>query len=189
MISGTGGEPPPAGAFLAAINQVPGDEVVILPNSDAAWVTASQAQALATKQVAVIPSRSMPQGLAALLVGERQLDWAVAVRRMTENAAAVQTMVLKAASTEKLAGQASQIVGRLNGGQLAVGPSSQAVIFELFSQINLDNFEIVTLYFGQDITTEAATALADALRPRFPHLMVELHEGGQSNCHYIVTLE
>lgn len=189
MISGARGDPPPVGAFLAAINQVPGDEVVILPNSDAAWVTASQAQTLTTKRVAVIRSRSMPQGLAALLAGERQPDWAIAVRQMTENAAAVQTMVLKSASTEALAGQAGQIVGRLNGGQRTVGPSSQAVILELFSQINLDNFEIVTLYFGQDVTTEAAAALADALRPRFSHLTVELHEGGQSNCHYIVTLE
>jgi hypothetical protein len=84
--------------------------------------------------------------------------------------------------------QSGLVVGWLDGVVVSQGPISQDVIVESLLQLNVEDFEIITLYYGQEIPAAAAEIVASQLAKRFPTVEIELHAGGQPD-YYIVTLE
>jgi DAK2 domain fusion protein YloV len=179
--------------ILAAIESVGTDRVIVLPNNANVVPAAQQASQLSKKQVAVVPTHSIPQGIAALLAVNYQADFESNVARMTEQASAVQTIEITHAvrSTQVNGMQVSHgdVIGLLNDQLVATGQDDVEVTLRVLEAASADDWEIATVYFGEDVDAAQADRLAQAISERFPSLEVEVHDGGQPHYRYIISLE
>jgi dihydroxyacetone kinase-like predicted kinase len=176
-------------AFLVA-------EVVVLPNNGNILMAATQAQTLAAsegKSVAVIPARSIPQGISALLALNPHADLAHNTTAMTTAAKHVQTgEVTKAVQNARFDGievVSGDVIGLLNDTLTARGATPEEVVGELLDQMDADSLEVITLYYGEPVSSGEAEALRKALGERYPDQEIEVVEGGQPFYHYIISAE
>jgi hypothetical protein len=168
--------------------------VLILPNQDnSGFELESLAQIGAGKVVQVVPTQSLPQGVAALLRFNATFDLQTNLQRMSQAASQVRTLELRPANhdhhLEGVAIRAGQIMAWLDGRLGGVGAGHEPVISAIFSQLDIELYELVTLYWGQGISARQAQALAGRLGRLYPELEVEVYPGGQPQAHYIISLE
>ena len=179
--------------IVEVINQVEADNVLVLPNNTNVILAAQQAQALSRKNVKVIPAQTIPQGIAALLSFNQQADLDTNSDRMRSAAQQVQTLevtrAVRDAGFNGFSIQAGDVMALLDGKLAGVGQNYEEVILELLSQIKGDEYEIITIYFGQESSAEQAEALAHKINRLYPGIELEIHEGGQPHYHYIISLE
>lgn len=179
--------------ILEAIRAVPSKQVIVLPNNGNILLAAEQAKTLADRPVAIVPTRTIPQGIAALLAFNYQADLETNVAAMTEAAAQVQTIevtrAVRSAQVNGLAIQEGQFIGLLNDDLKTVGEDCVEVILSLLERIQAEEYEIVTIYYGQDVTEDEAHRVADALRERYDGLEIEVLRGGQPHYYYIISVE
>ncbi len=179
--------------FVQAIEALPTDQVVILPNNSNVVMTAQQAATLSTKQVRVVPTRTIPQGIAAQLAFSAQTDLLTNVQAMEQAVTQVQTgevtMATRAVEMNGLRVQAGQVIGLLNDDLIAAGDTVEQVVWQLLDRMEIDSHEIVTMYYGDTVSAQQAEALAEAIRRRFPDQEVEVIEGGQPHYQYILSVE
>ena len=177
-----------------AIAKLPTEQVIILPNNGNILMAAQQAQALATgKSVAVVPSKSVPQGISALLALTPHADLARNVHAMTAALGSVQTgevtIAVQDARFDDIEVHSGDVIGLLNDELTAKGPDSTAVVRTLLDQMGAAEREIITLYYGQPVTAQEADALLAELSGLFPDQEIEIVSGGQPFYHYIISAE
>ena len=181
--------------FLKAIDGVATDKIIVLPNNKNIILAAQQAASLSRKQVRVVPSRTVPQGIAALLnlVPDGDLDTVSgAMERAT---AAVETGEVTTASRtveiNAVAVSEGDIIGLRNGVLAVGGHSIPEVVMRLLEAMSAGEHELITLYSGAEVNAEAAEAMAGAVRAAYPEPKhaVEIHAGGQPYYHYILSVE
>ncbi len=177
-----------------AIAKLPTEQVIILPNNGNILMAAQQAQALATgKSVAVVPSKSVPQGISALLALTPHADLARNVHAMTAALGSVQTgevtIAVQDARFDDIEVHSGDVIGLLNDELTAKGPDGTAVVRTLLDQMGAAEREIITLYYGQPVTTQEADALLAELSGLFPDQEIEIVSGGQPFYHYIISAE
>jgi DAK2 domain fusion protein YloV len=179
--------------ILAAIESMRADRVIVLPNNANVVPAAQQAGSLASKQVRVIPTHSIPQGIAALLAFNYRADFEGNAERMTEHAAGIQTIEITQAvrSTQVNGMQVNHgdVIGLLNDKLIATGQDEAAVTMQALEAASADDWEIATIYFGQDANQAEAENLSNAITQRYPDLEVEVYDGGQPHYRYIISLE
>ncbi len=180
--------------IVRAINRVPAQMVVVLPNNGNIIMAAEQAKTMTDKTVVVIPSRSMPQGLAALLALNPQESDPDQVKRQMERAMArvktgLVTHAVRDSQMDQTAIRAGDYLGLLNGKIAVAHPAQDVVIDELLTAMVHDDDEIVTIYYGQDVSAAEAEALLERVSRRFPRCEVEMHSGGQPVYYYILSAE
>ena len=179
--------------LLQAIERVPSDEVIILPNNSNIILAARQAQELAEKRVEVVPTRTVPEGIAALLAFNYQAALEENVALMQDAASHVQTIeitrAVRSAQVNGLSVREGQIIGLLNGDLVTAGEREDDVVGQLLEWVDAAECEILTIYYGQDVAVEDAEALADAMRNRYPALEIEVLDGGQAHYHYVISAE
>jgi len=179
--------------LLLAIQQAPKEQVILLPNNKNIILAAQQAKALSSKRVEVITTRSVPQGIAALLAYNYQEGIDENVASMAEACTAVQTIeITRAVRSVKINGLSvneGQFIGLWDGDLITADESALAVSLTLLDRIGVDALEIVTIYYGEQVTAIEAEALAEAIRSAYDHLEIEIVEGGQPHYHYIVSAE
>jgi len=191
----TGGQTmnPSTQDLLTCIDCVDSDQVIILPNNGNIVLAARQAKELSDKQVIVVPTKTVPQGIAALLAFNYQADLEANARLMLQASKQVETAeVTRAVRSVKVNGLAiveGQIIGLLNGDLVTVGEDVFSVAGDLLERIGVDDCEIVTIYYGQDVSPEDAEMLANRTRENYPDLEVELLGGGQPHYYYIMSAE
>jgi fatty acid kinase len=172
---------------------LPTDQIILLPNNSNVIMTARQAAELSTKQVMVVPTRTIPQGIAAQLAFNAQAGLAANAAAMELAAGATQTgevtVATRAAEINGIHVQTGQLIGLLNDNLTAAGQTIEEVIWQLLDQMAAQSREIVTLYYGNGVSSKEAEALSRAIRERFPSLEVEVVEGGQPHYHYILSAE
>lgn len=179
--------------ILRAVESLPTDKVVILPNNKNIIMTSRQAAALTVKKVAVIPSDSVPQGISAMLalMPEGELD--NVVEAMTKALATVRTGELTVATRsveiDGVAVKEGQVIGLLDGKLVVSGDDLTACTQDMLARAHCKQSELVTLYYGADLTSAAANQLADKLREACPGLEIELIEGGQPHYQLILSIE
>ena len=193
IVDGGQSQNPSTEEILTAISDLPTDQVVILPNNKNIILAAQQAAQLSPKQVAVVPSRSVPQGIAAMMQFAPSGSLADVSAAMERSLSTVQTgEVTVATRTVELNGVAvneGQVIGLLNG-QIAVAENDlSATVLRLLERMAASEPEVIGLYYGQDVTEAAAEQVAEAIRERFPDLSVELHDGGQPHYRFIISAE
>ncbi|MDH7485952.1 MAG: DAK2 domain-containing protein [Anaerolineae bacterium] len=179
--------------LLKAIEQVATDEVIVLPNNKNVILAAQQAQQLSSKKVRVVPSKSIPQGISALLALNQQADLETNVQMMEAALSSVQTGEVTVAVRDVNLGHirvaAGDFIGLRDDELTARGDNPEAVVFALLEQMAAEDAEIVTLYRGEPASTAEAEALVAALRDRYPEQEIELVDGGQPYYHYILSVE
>jgi DAK2 domain fusion protein YloV len=191
----TGGQMmnPSTADILAAIDLAPQDAVIVLPNTGNILLTARQAAQLSDKRIEVIPSRTAPQGIAALLAFNYQADLADNVQAMEAALRQVRTAeitrAVRDATVDGVAVRAGQTIGLLDGTLTVADDQADVVIDALLDGLALDTREIVTIYYGQAVCAAAAETLAARIGAHYPDIEVEVQEGGQALYDYILSVE
>jgi DAK2 domain fusion protein YloV len=179
--------------LLQAVETVASEKVIILPNNKNIVLTANQVQSLTEKTIEVVPTTTIPQGVAALLAFDYEADMETNAQNMEKARTAVKSVeVTRAVRSTKLGGfdiKKHQAIGFLNGDLVAVGDSPAAVVQDVLQRVNLDEVEVITIYYGDDTTATEAEAVGDSLDKQHPQLQVEVVQGGQPYYNYIVSVE
>jgi dihydroxyacetone kinase-like predicted kinase len=184
---------PSTADILKAFENLATDHIIILPNNKNIQLAAQQAAENSVKKVKVIPTRTVPQGIAALLAFNPDGEFEEVAASMAGRLGDVETgEVTTATRTVELDGVAvtdGQIIG-LHNGKLVYGSDSPAdVVLHLLEKMNAPSRELFTLYYGNDLPQEAADAVGAAVSEAYSNLTVEIHFGGQPHYHYIFSLE
>jgi dihydroxyacetone kinase-like predicted kinase len=112
---------------------------------------------------------------------------------MLEAAQQVQTVEITQAVRETTFSgfqiKSGDVMGLFNDELVGVGQNGDDVALDVLAKVNTTDHELLTLYFGQDSSTEQAETLADKIKAGYPHLEVEIHDGGQPYYTYIISLE
>lgn len=180
--------------MLNAIAQVNADTIFILPNNSNIILAAEQAAKLTKdKEIIVVPSKTVPQGITAIINYMPDKSAAENKERMAEEMQKVKTgQVTYAVRDTAMDGKeikAGNIMGIGDKTICSVGSDIAEVTFELLESLLDDESELVSLYFGQDGSEEDAQALADRIMEAYPELEVDVHSGGQPIYYYILSVE
>ncbi|TRZ96088.1 MAG: hypothetical protein D4R82_01240 [Dehalococcoidia bacterium] len=180
--------------IVAAVEAVPSKKVILLPNNKNIILTASQAQSLTSKEIAVVPTRTLPQGVAALIAFNYEGTLEENVQAMEEAIAGVKTVeITKAVRSTQIKGlkiKKGQFIGIVDDEELvAAGDSITEVLFEALGKTDIESAEIVTLYYGADVEAAQAEQIVQEIHNKYPEKQVEVVSGGQPHYSYIISLE
>ena len=179
--------------LLQAVEEVASDKAIILPNNKNIVATANQVQSLTEKKIEVVPSKTIPQGVAALLAFDYEANLESNIQIMTRALAAVKTVeICRAVRSAKLGDlkiRRKQPIGLLDGDLLAVGESALEVLNKMLSKLNLSKIEVITIYYGADTKSAEAEQVASDIRNQYPQLQIEVVRGGQPHYNYIISIE
>jgi DAK2 domain fusion protein YloV len=193
VVSGGPTMNPSAQELLAAIHRVPGREVILLPNDKNIILAAQQAQLLTDKQIRVVPSRTVPQGLAALLAFNFQGDLETNVEMMNAALSRIRTIEVtrsvRAAQINGIAVSAGQPIALLDGELVAAGDVLNGLVVDTLHRAGARESEIITLYYGSQVTPAAAQEMYSRVQHEFPAQEIEVHDGGQPLYPYIISVE
>ena len=179
--------------LLQAVNAVAADKVIILPNNKNVIMTAQQVQGLCEKDVRVVPSRTVPQGIAALLSLDPEGDFEGSAQAMTDSLEGVQTIevttAVRSTSVDGLKIKNGDSIAVVNGKIKAAGKTPMEVIDGALDVVEASGYELLTIYAGEDIDAAELESAAAHLRERFPDLSIEAQRGEQSHYPFILSLE
>jgi DAK2 domain fusion protein YloV len=179
--------------LLAAIESLNARSVIMLPNNRNILLAAKQAQELAGKPVYVVPSQTIPQGIGALLAFNFQADAETNARIMEGVLQDIQTIevtrAVRSTTFNGLQVQEGDLIGLLNDTLVARGSDAAEVVLQSMESLEMDDYEIVTIYFGEGVGEEEASALTKAIEERFSFLETEVKDGGQPYYEYIISVE
>lgn len=179
--------------LLEAIEQLPTDKVILLPNNKNIFLAAEAARDLSSKQVAVVPTRTVPQGISALLALDADGDLEDTARTMERAAAEVATgeitTATRSVTLDNVEVQEGAIIGLVDGHLCASSLDFDEVLAQMLEALDVVNREILSIYYGQDVMPERAEALAEQIMADQPHLEVELLPGGQKHYFFILGAE
>ena len=179
---------------LGAIANVNAETVFVLPNNKNIILAANQAASIEDdKNVVVIPSKTIPQGIGAMIGFEGSMSVEDNEASMTEAMGAVKTgQVTYAVRDTSIDGKEIKIgdyMGIDDTGIKSVGTDIVEVIKELVKEMSDEDSELLSVYYGEDVSEEDAEALVAVLEEEYPDLEVELHPGNQPVYYYILSVE
>ncbi len=188
---------PSTGDFLKAITALPNPKVILLPNNPNIVLAARQAATSVTdKQVSVVPSRSLPQGIAAMLEygNLTDLDDVVALAdQMTSAMSQVVTVEITTAtrsvSLDGIEVLEGDYIGLINDQLKASGNVLDEVVIDSLGKAGADKHELITVYYGEQVSEDQAQALVAAIAEELPDLTIEVVNGGQPLYPYIMSVE
>jgi hypothetical protein len=179
--------------LLQAVEKASSDKVIILPNNKNIIPAARQVKGLTDKQVEVIPTESIPQGVAAVLSFDYEADFDSNVDIMTRAKTSVRSIeITRAVRSTRLGAldiKKKQPLGFLDGDMVAVGDDPIGVLSQTLSRIDLGRAQVATIYFGADTSLSDAERAAETIRKAHPQLQVEVVKGGQPHYDYIISIE
>jgi len=176
-----------------AVESAPSDNVILLPNNKNIVSAASQIHSLTSKKVKVIPARNIPQGIAAFLAFDYDMNLEQNAQAMEKTINRVKAIeVTRAVRGTRLNGleiRKGQFIAILNDEDLiARADKVRDVILEALGKAGAEKAGIITIYYGADITDAEAQETAQEIRDRY-HTEVEVIYGGQPHYNYIISLE
>lgn len=179
--------------ILAAVEQTNAEAVMILPNNSNVILTAGQVKDLTQKRVAVLTTKTLPQGIAALLAFDASRSLEENVRGMSEAAGAVRTgEVTYAVRRTKFNGvevEEKDFIGLFDDQIKAAGKSLPEVAETLVREMVGEQSELITLYRGAEVEEADSSRLAERIRALYPDCEVEVHYGGQPLYYYLISVE
>jgi DAK2 domain fusion protein YloV len=179
--------------ILDAIESCCQSAVAVLPNNHNVIATAQQAATLSHKQVEVLPTKTMPEGVAAVLAIRFDEDTGQVLEEMRAAAAAVRTIevttAVREADLEGLHVRKGDILGILDGTLTVAGTDTASVITDLLDTIGVGDSHVLTLYAGEEVSNEDQSLMLTTISRRYPMVLVEGARGGQPHYQYIVSVE
>lgn len=180
--------------ILNAAEKINADTIYVLPNNKNIILAAEQAADIAEdKKLVVIPTKTVPQGITAMINFEVSRTAEENTQAMTESLATVATgQITYAVRDTSIDGKEihkDDIMGLTDSGLAAVGSSIEKTLEELVDEMMSDEAELITLYYGSDISEDDADNAAQIIQNKYIDVDVELQMGGQPVYYYIVSVE
>lgn len=180
--------------MLNAIDQVNADTIFILPNNKNIILAANQAQSLVKdKKIVVIPTKTVPQGITAVINYVPDLTVEENTKTMAEEIAHVATgQVTYAVRDTSIDGKEikqGDFMGIGDSGILSVGTAISDVAMGMIDEMMTDGMELISIYYGSEITEEDAESLRERAAQKYASCDIELQYGGQPIYYYIVSAE
>ena len=179
--------------ILNSFENLPTDKIIILPNNKNIVMAANQAKEVTVKQVAVVPSKTIPQGLSAMLSLDPDGELDSVAEKMNKALANVRTgEITTATSSVEIDGvkvETGQVIALLDGKLVASASSVEEGCLELLEKSKAEEHELITLFYGQDMSHAEANRIADVIRQKYSGQEVEVQEGGQPHYQFIVSVE
>lgn len=180
--------------MLNAIEEVNADNIFILPNNKNIILAANQAASLMEeKNIYVIPTKTVPQGITALINFMPDKTAEENAQQMTEELSNVKTGQVTYAVRDTLIDdkeiKQGDYMGIGDSAILSVGQDMDAVIKEMIAQMVEEESSIISIYYGEEITEDAAEVLGNELEELYPDCEVEVHSGGQPIYYYVISVE
>jgi dihydroxyacetone kinase-like predicted kinase len=179
--------------ILASFEDLPTDMIILLPNNKNIVLAANQAAELTVKQVTVIPSVSVPQGIAAMFAWEADGDYEKVTKNMASALNDIHTAEITTATRSvEIDGvncEAGQVIGLLDGKLASSGESLEEVLQYTLQLGEAEQAELITLYYGADLSAAEANQLGDRIRETYSEQELEVHEGGQLHYQIILSIE
>ena len=179
--------------ILAAFENLPTDTIIILPNNKNIVMAANQAREVTVKKVSVVPSRSVPQGLAAMLVLDPDGELDAVAAKMTKALGTVRTgeitVATRSVEIDGVNVKQGEVIALLDGKLVVSADSVEQAVIELLDKAEADKHELVTLIYGEDTSQGEANHIVDVVRTAHPHLEIELQNGGQPHYQFIISIE
>jgi len=179
--------------LLQAVEAMASDKVIILPNNKNIVPTANQVQSLTKKTIEVVPTETIPQGIASLLAFDYETNFEANAQNMKEAKSTVKSIELTRAVRSVQLGELNikkrQAIGFLDGDLVAVGDNATDVLNKVLARLDLDKAEVITIYYGTDTKMTEAEQVSADIRQQYPQLQIEVVQGGQPHYNYIVSVE
>ena len=180
--------------MLTAIDHVNADHIFIFPNNKNIILAANQAQSLTKdKDIIVIPTKTVPQGITAIINYMPEADVDTNIDAMNEGIAHVKTgqvtYAVRDTHIDDKEIHEGDIMGIGDDGILSVTQSVEDAAKEMISLMVDEDSELISLYYGQDVTAEDAEKLAQSVEEQYPDVDVDLHSGGQPIYYYVLSVE
>lgn len=179
--------------LLAAFENLPTDQVVILPNNKNIIMAAESAAELTVKNVRVIPTKTLPQGLSAMLRLIPGQDMDEVVQEMEEAVQEVEsgaiTTAVRTVEIEGIKINQGEIIALHNGSLVSSEDNLKDGCLSFLDAADADQYELITLFYGENISKGAATEMVDLIRENYPDQIIELQYGGQPHYQFIISIE
>ena len=180
--------------MLNAIDKVNAKTIYILPNNKNIVLAANQARDLTEdKEIVVVPTKNVPQGIAALIAFSPDGSAEENNAAMLEAAGLIKTgQITYAVRDTRIDNKEiheGDIMGIGDSGMLAVGREREQVVLDTIKAMADEESEIISVYYGEGVTEEDAKALGEKLEELYPECDIEVNEGGQPIYYYIVSVE
>ena len=180
--------------MLNAIDQVNAEHIFILPNNKNIILAANQAQALTEdKDIIVVPSKTVPQGITAIINYMPDADAQTNLEAMIEGIGNVKTgqvtYAVRDTHIDDKEIHEGDIMGIGDSGILAVGQSVEETTKEMLAQLVDEDTELISLYYGQDVQEESAENFAQEIEDLYPDVDVDVHSGGEPIYYYVLYVE
>ena len=179
--------------ILNSFENLPTDKVIILPNNKNIVLAANQAKEVTVKHVAVVPTRTVPQGLAAMLSLIPDGELSVVAEKMSKAMSNVKTgEVTIATRTVEIDGvnvKDGQVIALLDGKLVVSAESVEQGVMELLDKANAAEHELITFFYGEGMPHAEANRIADVVREKYKSHEIEVQEGGQPHYQFIISIE
>jgi hypothetical protein len=193
IVNGGQSNNPSTEEIFRVVENIPGDKVIILPNNKNIILAAEAVQDLTEKSVAVVPTRTAPQGISAMLSLDRDSELSTAANAMADAskhvasgdiAVATRSVVLDGVAVEE-----GQIIGVADGRLCVANADINGVLEKVLEEMEMADRELVSLYYGQEVDEADAQVVANKVQELYPEVEIELLAGGQSIYQYILGAE
>jgi len=179
--------------MLSAVESVPYDEVILLPNNGNVVLAAKQVVGVTKKKVHVIETHSVPQGVAAVVAFRPEQPGAENAKAMKTEAERVQTIevthAVRDSRSNGLRVKKGDVIGLINDKLEFTGGDYVEVVNKALGRLGPESFELVTVYRGEGASDEELAKLESELRSHYPTLEVEVQQGGQQHYPFILSVE
>ena len=179
--------------IIAAFENLPTDKVIILPNNKNIILAAEAAANLTVKKVFVIPTRTIPQGLAAMMRLSPTEEINKVVSEMNEAIHDVEsgeiTTATRKVEINGVSVNEGEIIALHNGSLVSSTSTIEDAMMSFLKNVDADSHELITLFYGEEVNKNQVNHIVDSIRATYPNLEIEVQEGGQPHYHFIISLE
>ncbi|MBN2386868.1 MAG: DAK2 domain-containing protein [Anaerolineales bacterium] len=179
--------------LLEAFENMPTDRVIILPNNKNIILAAQQAKEVTVKDVQIVASRNIPQGLAAMMYlnpsGETEAVAAKMNKALDEVICGEITTATRSVEIDGVTVEKGQTIALMNGKLALSSPSVEEACLGLLEKAGTAEYELITLFYGEDYSQPQANRLVDLIRTRYPSQEIEIQDGGQPHYQLIISIE
>ena len=179
--------------LLEAVNSVASPKVILLPNNGNVIMSARQVPSLTEKEVHVVPTDTLPEGVSALLAFNYDADFQANVAAMDSAAKNVQTAeittAVRSVQIDGLHVEEGDVIGLLNGRLVVANSDMLTVIQDTLKRMKAEQYEIFTLYYGEGVTRAQADETASRIKAWYPNQELEVLSGNQPYYAYILSAE
>jgi DAK2 domain fusion protein YloV len=179
--------------ILDAFENLPTDQVIILPNNKNIVLAAQAAAKLTVKNVIVIPSRTVPQGMSAMMrlipTGNIKDIAAEMKAALGDVETGEITTATRSVEIDGVDVQEGQIICLLNGKLVLAADKLKDATLGLLKKAHADHFELITLFYGAGVARMEVDAIVDSIRKKYPGQEIEVQDGGQPHYQFIISIE